>query len=77
MSGFFWTDMKRSFLNVGFFIGTAAVTALLLTALVTGAPLNRTRSSYYILYNVFGASGFTPFAAIFPVLAYAAAFCEE
>ena len=77
MSGFFWTDMKRSFLNVGFFIGTAAVTALLLTALVTGAPLNRTRSSYYILYNVFGASGFTPFAAIFPVLAYASAFCEE
>lgn len=69
--------MKRSFLNVGFFIGMAAVATLLLAAAVTGAPLDRTRSSYYILFNVFGASGFSPFAAVFPVLSYAADFCEE
>lgn len=77
MNGFFWKDLKRSFLNAGFFVGMAALTTLLLTAVVTGAPLDRTRSSYYILFNVFGASGFTPFAAVFPVLAYAARFCEE
>ena len=77
MNGFFWKDMKRSFLNVGFFIGMAAVAALLLAAVITGAPLNRTRSSYYILANVFAASGFGPFAAVFPVLAYATNFCEE
>ncbi len=77
MSGFFWKDMKRSFLNAGFFIGTAALTALLAAAVVTGAPLDRTRSSYHILYNVFGASGFSPFAAVFPVLAYGSEFCEE
>ena len=42
-----------------------------------GTPPERIRSSYYILFNVFGASGFGPFAAVFPVLAYAARFCEE
>lgn len=77
MNGFFWKDMKRSFLNVGFFVGMASVAALLLTAVITGAPLDRTRSSYYILANVFAASGFGPFAAVFPVLAYATRFCEE
>ena len=77
MHGFIWKDMKRSFLNVGFFVGMASVAALLLTAVITGAPLDRTRSSYYILANVFAASGFGPFAAVFPVLAYATRFCEE
>lgn len=77
MNGFFWKDMKRSFLNIGFFIGLAAAAVLLLVAAVTGAPLDRTRSSYHILFNLFGASGFTPFAAVFPVLAYATNFCEE
>lgn len=77
MNGFLWKDMKRSFLNTGFFVGMAALTILLMAAVVMGAPLNRTRSSYYILANVFGASGFTPFAAVFPVLAYATRFCEE
>ena len=69
MNGFFWKDIKRSFLNVGFFAGMTGVAALLLTAAVTGTPPERIRSSYYILYNVFGASGFRPFAAVIPVLA--------
>ncbi len=77
MRGFFWKDLKRSFLNPGFFIGLLLVTALLLTAVVTDSPLDRSRSSYYILFNAFGASGFGPFAPIFPVLAYATNFCEE
>ena len=77
MNGFFWKDMKRSFLNVGFFVGLASVAALLAAAVVTGTPPGRIRSSYYILFNVFGASGFGPFAAVFPVLAYATRFCEE
>lgn len=77
MNGFFWKDMKRSFLNMGFFVGMASVAALLTAAVVTGTPPGRIRSSYYILFNVFGASGFGPFAAVFPVLAYATRFCEE
>ncbi|MCM1181529.1 MAG: hypothetical protein NC347_14845 [Clostridium sp.] len=77
MKGFFIQDLRRSFLNPGFFIGTAAISVLLFVALIAGAPLDRSRSSYYILFNVFGASGFGPFAAVFPVLAYATGFCEE
>lgn len=55
----------------------AVAAALLLAAVITGAPLKRTRSSYYILANVFAASGFGPFAVVFPALAYATNFCEE
>lgn len=76
MRGFFLQDLKRSFLNKGFFVGLLAVTWLLVDA-VFQAPLNRTRSSYFILANVEAASGFGPFAAVFPSLAYASAFCEE
>lgn len=76
MRGFFLQDLKRSFLNKGFFAGLLAVTWLLADA-VFQAPLDRTRSSYFILANVEAASGFGPFAAVFPSLAYASAFCEE
>ena len=76
MKGFFLQDLKRSFLNRGFFAGLFVVTCILVSA-AFHAPLNRSRSSYFIMMEVFAASGFTPFAAIFPGLAYASVFCEE
>ncbi len=76
MQGFFLHDLKRSFLNRGFFAGLIIVTWILVSA-AFHAPLNRSRSSYFILTEVFAASGFGPFAAIFPSLAYASVFCEE
>ena len=76
MKGFFLQDLKRSFLNKGFFAGLLVVTWILVSA-AFHVPLNRSRSSYFIMMEVFAASGFTPFAAIFPGLAYASAFCEE
>ena len=76
MKGFFLQDLKRSFLNKGFFAGLFAVTWILVSA-AFHVPLNGSRSSYFIMIEVFAASGFTPFAAIFPGLAYASAFCEE
>lgn len=76
MKGFFLQDMKRSFLNRGFFAGLMAVTAIFISAAMR-SPLGRTRSSYYIMAQIFAASGFTPFAAVFPGLAYATNFCEE
>ena len=76
MKRFFLQDLKRSFLNRGFFAGLFAVTAILVSASFH-APLDRSRSSYFIMMEVFAASGFTPFAAIFPGLAYASVFCEE
>jgi len=77
MKGFFVQDLKRSFFNPGFFIGMSVIGALLFTTFVMDAPMDRSRSGYYILFNIFGASGFGPFAALFPVLAYASNFCEE
>ncbi len=76
MKRFFLQDLKRSFLNRGFFAGLFAVTAVLVSASFH-APLDRSRSSYFIMMEIFAASGFTPFAAIFPGLAYASVFCEE
>lgn len=76
MKGFFLQDLKRSFLSKGFFAGLFVVTWILVSA-AFHAPLNKSRSSYFIMMEVFAASGFTPFAAIFPGLAYASAFCEE
>ena len=76
MKGFFLQDLKRSFLNRGFLSGLIIVTWILVSA-AFHVPLNRSRSSYFIMIEVFAASGFTPFAAIFPGLAYSAVFCEE
>lgn len=76
MKSIVWQDLKRSFLNVGFLAGMIAVTWILVDA-VFQAPLDRSRSSYYILANVESASGFGPFAAVFPSLAYSSVFCEE
>lgn len=76
MKGFFLQDLKRSFLNRGFFAGLFVVTWILVSA-AFHAPLDRSRSAYFIIVEVFAASGFTPFAAIFPGLAYASVFCEE
>ena len=76
MKGFFWEDLKRSFLNTGFFAGLFVVVWILVSA-AFHAPLDRSRSSYFIMMEIFAASGFGPFAAIFPGLAYASVFCEE
>lgn len=76
MKRFFLQDLNRSFLNRGFFAGLFMVTCILVSA-AFHAPLDRSRSSYFIMMEIFAASGFTPFAAIFPGLAYASAFCEE
>lgn len=76
MKRFFLQDLKRSFCNRGFGAGLFAVTWILVSA-AFHAPLDKSRSSYFIMTEVFAASGFGPFAAIFPGLAYASVFCEE
>lgn len=77
MRSFLWQDLKRSFLNTGFALGFLAVAMILVSAVVTQAPLDRSRSSYFIMANIYASSGFGPFAAVFPSLAYASVFCEE
>lgn len=77
MKRFFLQDLRRSILNPGFFAGIFFVLAVLMPAAVLDTPLDGSRSYLFGFGNVFHASGFSPFAAVFPVLAYAAAYCEE
>ena len=77
MKRFFLQDLQRSIVNPGFFVGIVFVLIILLPPAVLDTPLNGNRSYLYGFGNVFHASGFSPFAAIFPVLAYASVFCEE
>lgn len=77
MKSFFTQDLKRSIINPGFFAGIVFVFAILLPPTVLDMPLDGSRSYLYGFGNIFHASGFSPFAAIFPVLAYAAVYCEE
>lgn len=77
MKNFFLQDLKRSIINPGFWAGMVFALATLLPAAVLDTPLNGSRSYLFGFGNIFHASGFSPFAAIFPVLAYAAVYCEE
>lgn len=77
MKGFFLKDLRRSIINPGFFAGSLFVLAILLPPAVFDTPLNGSRSYLHGFGNVFHASGFSPFAAVFPVLAYASVYCEE
>ena len=77
MKKFFLQDLKRSIINPGFFAGIVFVLAILLPPAVFDTPLNGSRSYLHGFGNVFHASGFSPFAAVFPVLAYASVYCEE
>lgn len=75
--GFFLQDLRRSIVNPGFFAGIVFALAILLPPAVLDMPLDGSRSYLFGFGNIFHASGFSPFAAIFPVLAYASVFCEE
>ena len=77
MKGFFYQDLKRSVMNWGFWAGVLFVSAVLLWAALMDSPLDGSRSYLYGLANIFHASGFSPFAAVFPPLTYATVFCEE
>lgn len=73
----FFQDLKRSFLNKGFAAGLLFSFALLLPAVFLDSNLSGNRSYLNTLGNAFHASGFPQLAALFPGLAYAAAFCDE
>ncbi len=77
MKSFFVQDLKRGILNKGFFAGMLLVSAVLLPVAVLDAPMDGSRSYLYGLANIFHASGFTPLAAVFPVLAYSTVYCKE
>lgn len=74
---FFITDMKRALSSKGFFAATALLLAIFIHAIRVNTNFEGNVSTYEIIVSAMALSGFTPFAAIFPVMGYASAFCEE
>lgn len=68
-------DIRRSFINPGFFTGIFGLGALL--AYNFAADSFRSGSPYFAIVNILAASGFIVFLPVFPVLGYASRFCEE
>lgn len=72
-------DMKRAFVSCGFLLSCTLVFFILLRSLAYYNVLNNTLEldRLFLLTIPMSLSGFTPFAAIFPLLPYATSFCDE
>lgn len=77
LRSFFEQDMKRAFLNIGFFIAVICLLAIFIHAIQININFEGSPSTYEIISVAMSLSGFSPFAAVFPVLAYSVSFCEE
>lgn len=77
MIAFFRNDMKRALSNKGFFVAIAILLVIFVHAIRVNTNFEGTVSTYEIISSAMALSGFTPFAAIFPVMGYSIAFCEE
>lgn len=70
-------DMVRAFRTKGFWIAIVLLCVIFIHAIRLNTNLDGSVSTYEIISVAMGLSGFTPFAAIFPVLGYSVVFCEE
>ena len=77
MIAFFRNDMKRALSNKGFLAATIILLVIFAHAIRVNTNFEGNVSTYEIISSAMALSGFTPFAAIFPVMGYSAAFCEE
>lgn len=77
MIRFFRNDMKRALSNKGFFAAIVILLVIFVHAIRVNTNFEGTVSTYEIISSAMALSGFTPFAAIFPVMGYSVAFCEE
>lgn len=74
---FFRQDIKRAFGGKGFWLSIVLLTAVFVRAIWLNTNFDGGVGMEEILTNAMALSGFTPFAAIFPVLVYSTPFCEE
>ena len=74
---FFRDDLKRAFKAKGFWVAMVLLSIVLIRAIWINTVLDGSVSTYEIISVAMALSGFTPFAAIFPVLGYSVVFCEE
>lgn len=70
-------DLKRAFSSNGFWVALIGLAFIFFRAIRVNTNLETQVSTYEIIANAMALSGFTPFAAIFPVLGYSVSFCEE
>lgn len=70
-------DMKRAVFNFGFFLSEVLLLVIFLHAIQININFGGNPSTYEIISVAMALSGFSPFAAIFPVLSYSTSFCEE
>lgn len=70
-------DMKRAFSCKGFWVALIGLTIIFLHGIQANTNFEIEVSTYEIIANAMALSGFSPFAAIFPVLGYSVSFCEE
>lgn len=70
-------ELKRSFCNVGFWLALVLLLGIFAHGIWVNTDFRRENSTYEIIVSAMALSGFTPFAAVFPVLGYGADFCEE
>lgn len=74
---FLANDMKRAFSSIGFWISMIILMIIFIHAISVNTRIREDVSTYEIISVAMALSGFTPFAAIFPVMGYSVAFCEE
>lgn len=70
-------DLRRAFCNMGFAVGIGSAMLIIMRGLIENSNLDGSISMYELILNAMALSGFGPFAAIFPVLAYSTSFCGE
>ena len=74
---FFKADFKRAVTNKGLIISILLLSIIFIHAIRVNVNFEVDVSTYEIIVDAMALSGFTPFAAIFPVMGYSVAFCEE
>lgn len=74
---FFREDVKRAVWNRGVILGIAMMLGIFIHAMRININYGGNPSTYEIISVAMSLSGFSPFAAIFPVLGYSISFCEE
>lgn len=77
VTNFFRLDVKRSVGNKGVLLAIALMLAIFIHAMRININYEGSPSTYEIISVAMSLSGFSPFAAIFPVLGYSVSFCEE
>lgn len=77
MVRFLKDDLRRAIINKEVFFSVLFLTFILVRGIWLNTNFDNDISTYEIIANAMSMSGFSPFAAVFPVMGYATIFCVE